>query len=281
MELPQPRALGRETIISSKISAKDYWLDLWQHRGLLSFLVWRDLVVKYKQTAIGIVWVFLKALLNIFILTMIFGRVFKLDSGGVPYSLVVLTGMLIWQLFSNVMSDTSNCLSANSGLLAKVYFPRLIFPISILILCLVDFFISFLLVIALLAWNNVMPTWHVIFFPCFVLLAAMTALSVGIIMASLSVRYRDLKQLIPFVLQIGMYVSPVAYLTSIVPGKWAFLYALNPLVGIIDGFRWTLLGGGVNPYWPGILYSFVSCVTLFVLSIMIFRSAEKGFVDTL
>lgn len=271
----------KEIHINSKNTNKEYWQDLWRHRGLLSFLVWRDLLVKYKQTAIGISWAFIKAILNITILSILFGTIFKLDSNGIQYSLIVLSGMLIWQLFSNVIADTSNCLSANVSLLSKVYFPRLILPINILILSLVDFCISFVLIILLLVWNRVVPTWNILYFPFFIMLAGLIASSLGMIIASLSVKYRDIKQLIPFILQIGMYVSPVSYLTSIVPEKWKLYYSINPLVGIIDGFRWSLLGGTIEPYWSGIFYSVIFTVIIFYFSILIFRNAEKGFVDSL
>lgn len=271
----------KEIHINSSNTNKEYWQDLWRHRGLLTFLIWRDLVVKYKQTAIGISWVFIKAILNISILSILFGSIFRLDSNGIPYSLVVLSGMLVWQLFANVLADTSNCLSANGSLLSKVYFPRLILPINILLLCLVDFLLSFILIVFLLIWNLILPTWNALLFPFFVLLAGLIASSLGMIVASLSVRYRDIKQLIPFILQIGMYVSPVAYLTTIVPDKWKFYFSLNPLVGVIDGFRWSLLGSTTEPYWNGIIYSILFTIILFYFSILIFRNAEKGFVDSL
>ena len=281
MKLSNNSIVGQKSVFGADVSPLSYWLDVWRYRGLLSFLVWRDLVVRYKQTAVGLVWVFIKAALNITVLSLLFGRVFRLETNGVPYSLIVLTGMLIWQFFTSIITDSSNCLAANSSLISKVFFPKIILPLNTLALCLVDFAIQFTLVIGLLYWYKVPLGWHVLATPLFVLLVSLLGLGFGMITASVSVKYRDIKHLIPFILQLGMYASPVAYLTYVVPEKWRLLYSINPLVGIIDGFRWSLLGNSVSPFWPGIAYSACFCIVVCLLGVWVFRNAEKDFVDVL
>jgi lipopolysaccharide transport system permease protein len=281
MDIISDNISTKEIVITSSSNSKNYWKDIYNHRGLLSYLIWRDLVVRYKQTAIGILWMFIKAGLNVAVMSLLFGKIFKLESNGLPYSIVIMTGLLIWQLFSNVISDSSNCLVSNSALISKVYFPRLVLPISTLVLCLVDFLISFLLLVVLLIWNGISVGWSLLAMPFFVLLSGVFGISLGIMVASISVKYRDIKQLIPFLLQVGMYASPVAYMSTLVPDKWKVIYSINPLVGIIDGFRWSLLGDRVQPYWIGILYSIVISIIILYFSIIIFRNAEKNFADEL
>lgn len=273
--------LANEITFGATVKTQEYWRDIWRYRNLLRFLIWRDLIVKYKQTAMGVAWIFIKAILNIAVFSILFGKVFQIDSNGLPYTIVVLSGFLIWQFVSSVIADTSNCLSANANLLSKVYFPRLILPINVLVLCLIDFLISFPMLIFLCLWNHVELSWRLIFIPGFLLIASLIGLSIGMMTASLSVKYRDLKQLIPFLIQLGMYASPVAYLTSVIPEKWLYIFALNPLVGVIDGFRWSLLGTGVTPYWNGVIFSAVFSLILFFISIIVFRHAEKTFADSL
>lgn len=281
MDLPNDDIEGEAVVFGADTQNSEYWRDLWRFRGLLSFLVWRDLVVRYKQTAVGLVWVFIKAVLNIAVLTFLFGRIFKLETNGVPYSLIVITGMILWQFFTTVLSDAGNCLEANGSLIAKVYFPKIILPLNSLCLCLVDFCVQFTLVVAMLVWYSVGFGWHMLAFPIFVLMTGMIGVSFGMIAASFGVRFRDIKHLIPFLLQLGMYASPVAYLTIVVPEKYKTFYALNPIVGAIDGFRWSLLGDLSKPYWPGVIWSAAFCIVIFYIATVVFRRAERSFVDVL
>ena len=279
--MPNDDIEGEAVVFGANTQNTEYWRDLWRFRGLLSFLVWRDLVVRYKQTAVGLAWVFIKAVLNITVLTFLFGRIFKLETNGVPYSLIVITGMILWQFFTTVISDAGNCLEANASLISKVYFPKIILPLNSLCLCLVDFFVQFTLVVAMLLWYRVSFGLHMLAFPLFVLMTGMIGVSFGMIASSLSVKFRDIKHLIPFLLQLGMYASPVAYLTLVVPEKYKVIYALNPMVGAIDGFRWSLLGELSRPYWPGVAYSACFCFIIFYVATVVFRRAERGFVDVL
>lgn len=281
MQIPRDDIVGEEIVFGANTQQTEYWRDVWRFRGLLAFLVWRDLVVKYKQTAVGLAWVFIKAALNITVLTFLFGKIFRLETNGVPYSLIVITGMILWQFFTTVISDAGNCLEANSSLISKVYFPKVILPLNSLCLCLVDFLVQFTIVIGMLIWYRVSVGWHMLAFPLFVFMTGLIGLSFGMIASSLSVKFRDIKHLIPFLLQLGMYASPVAYLTLVVPDYWKKYYALNPMVGAIDGFRWSLLGELSSPYWPGVIYSACFCLAILYIATATFRKAERGFVDVL
>lgn len=269
------------TLLANGRAAKDYWSDFFKHRELLYFLAWRDILVRYKQTLVGAGWVLIRPLLTMLVFTVVFGRIAGLSSGGLPYSLVVFAGMLPWYFFSNALTDCSNSLVTNSQLLSKVYFPRLIVPCSTLLVSLVDFFISGILLVGMMLWYNHFPDWRILFLPLFTALAAMFSFGLGLWAAALNVRYRDFRHLIPFLLQLGIYVSPVGYSSTLIPEKWRLLYSLNPLVGIIDGFRWCILGSDIQIFWPSVLISAAIGLVLLITGVRYFRRAEASFADVI
>lgn len=264
-------------VIQNGISAKAYWSDLWRHRELLLFLAWRDILVRYKQTVIGVSWVLIRPLLTMIILTAVFGRVAMLPSGDLPYAILVFTGLLPWFYFSNALSECSNSLITNSHLLSKVYFPRLIVPISTILVSSVDFVISFAVLLLLMLWYGISPSWQLALLPVLGLWVGMLSLGLGLWFSALNVRYRDFRHIVPFILQLGIYASPVAYSTSIIPEKWALLYYLNPIAGIIDAFRWSITG--VTPSVYGIVCALVITIILLVSGLIYFRSEEARFAD--
>ncbi len=273
-----PRQL---TVITADCQDEHYWLDVWRHRELAVFLAWRDLVVRYKQTVIGVAWTLLRPLASILVYTMVFGIIARLPSEGVPYSLLVLTGLLPWQLFSLVLIVSSESLTSNSALINKVYFPRIIIPFSSIVVCVVDHFIAFGLIFAMLFWYGMMPQWQIILLPLVTILAALTALGFGLTAAALNTKYRDIRHLIPIVIQLGMFVCPVAYATSLLPEKWQWVYALNPVVGIIDAFRWCILGKPDLIFPPSIFISLGMSAVFFVIGIVLFRRQESTLADVM
>jgi lipopolysaccharide transport system permease protein len=268
-------------VIETGIISKDYWKNLWNRRELIYYLTRRDLIIRYKQTFIGIGWVAIRPFLTMLVFTIIFGSIAQLDSNGLPYGFVVFAGILPWFLFSNLFGETSGCLLANTTILTKIYFPRLVFPITILFVGLVDFCVAFLILIGMMIWYQITPSWTIIFIPCFVVITAAFALGIGLMAATLNVRFRDFQQLIPFLLQMGIYLSPVGYLNQLVPRRWEIIYALNPLAGIINGFRWCLVPESIPLYWPGLIYSIGISFFMLYFGIKIFRKAEDGFADTI
>lgn len=269
------------TYLESGRAAKDYWRDFWRHRELLMFLVWRDIIVRYKQTVVGTSWVLIRPFLTMLVFTFVFGKVANLASGNVPYSLVVFTGLLPWFFFASALSECSNSLVGNSHLISKIYFPRLIVPVGSITVSIVDFLITFVLLFLVMAWHRFMPGWHIVFVPLFILLAIAVSFGLGLWTAALNVRFRDFRHLIPFVLQLGVYVSPVGYSSQVLPEKWRLVYSLNPMVGVIDGFRWSILGSDFTMYWPGLIISIVMSVTLVATGIWYFRKTEATFADVI
>jgi lipopolysaccharide transport system permease protein len=267
-------------IIEAGKTEQQYWRDLVRYRELFYILAWRDIAVRYKQTVIGVAWAVIRPFLTMVIFTVIFGRVAKLPSEGeAPYALLVLAGMLPWTLFSTALGEASSSLIANANLISKVYFPRLIVPTAAVITAFVDFLISLALLAAVMLYYRFLPGWQIVFLPIFVVLALLASLGPGLYVTALNVKYRDFRYIIPFIVQFGLYVSPVGFSSSVIPDKWRLLFSLNPIVGVIDGFRWCLLGGAsrIDPT------SFsVSCaVMLFFLWLGIskFRSMERSFAD--
>lgn len=273
--------MKNQVVLENGRAAKDYWLDFWHHRELLMFLVWRDIIVRYKQTVIGASWVLIRPFLTMLVFTFVFGKVANLTSGNVPYSLVVFTGLLPWFFFASALSECSNSLVSNSHLISKIYFPRLIVPVGSIAVSIVDFLITFVLLFLVMAWHRFTPGWHIVFVPLFIMLAIMVSFGLGLWTAALNVRFRDFRHLIPFVLQLGVYVSPVGYSSQVLPEKWRLMYSLNPMVGVIDGFRWAILGDDFSMYWPGLVISFVMSVTLVVTGIWYFRRTESTFADVI
>ena len=271
----------RELIIEAGRTESQYWKDLWRYRELFYFLAWRDILVRYKQTAIGIAWALIRPFLTMVVFTFVFGNLAKLPSEGAPYPILVFAAMLPWQFFSNALSECSNSLITNSNLISKVYFPRLIVPASAVIVSFVDFLISGMILLALMIWYNFVPDWRILTLPLFILIAFVAAMGVGLWLAALNVEYRDFRYIVPFIVQFGLYVSPVGFSSNIVPERWRLLYSLNPMVGVIDGFRWAILGGESRLYWPGFALSVGLVGLLFTSGIWYFRKMERTFADVI
>lgn len=270
----------RELILEPGRAEKHYWRDIWEYRELFAILAWRDVSVRYKQTAIGVAWALVQPFLTMLVFTIVFGRVAKLPSeGAAPYPIMVYAGMLPWFLFSSILSGASSSLVTNANLIGKVYFPRIIVPSAAGAVALVDFSINFVLLGVLMLWFHFVPSWHLIFLPLFIVLAMLASLGPSLIMTAMNVKYRDFRYIIPFVVQFGVYVSPVGFSSSVVPAKWRFWYSLNPVVGAIDGFRWCVLGGQSTLYWPGFVLSLGIVALLLGLGIAYFRRTEKTFAD--
>jgi lipopolysaccharide transport system permease protein len=270
-----------ELVIEAGRTERQYWRDLWRYRELLAFFTWRDLLVRYKQTVVGVSWSLIRPLLTMTVLTVVFGKLGKLPAFGVPYPLLVFCGMLPWQFFSNALTESSNSLVGNSSMISKVYFPRLVMTVSSIITSLIDAVISSVFLIALMFWYHFAPPLAVVFLPFFVLLVFAASLGVGTWVAALMVEYRDFRFIVPFVVQFGLYLSPVGFQSSIVPAKYRLLYAMNPMVGIIDGFRWTLLGATNAIHWPGIAMSCIEVTVLLASGIWYFRKTERTFADVI
>ena len=261
-------------------AARHYWRDLWAYRELFAILAWRDVAVRYKQTVIGVAWAVVRPFLTMIVFTVVFSRLAKLPSGSeAPYPLMVFAGTLPWFLFSTILGEASNSLVGNSNLIGKVYFPRLVIPSSSAVVALIDFAINLALLLGLMAWYRFAPSWHVIFLPAFVALAILASLGPAFLITALNVKYRDFRYIIPFILQFGLYISPVGFSSAIVPETWRFWYNLNPVVGVIDGFRWCLLGGDSPLYLPGFLLSLFVVVLFLWLGIRYFRRTERSFAD--
>jgi lipopolysaccharide transport system permease protein len=258
-----------------------YWQDLWRYRELFYFLAWRDILVRYKQTAIGITWALIRPFLAMLISTIVFGNLARLPSGGLPYPLLVFAAMLPWQFFANSLSEASLSLINNANLVSKIYFPRFIVPASSVIVSFVDFLISGMLLLALMIWYNFVPDWRIVTLPFFMTIAIAAAIGGGLWLAALNVRYRDFRHIVPFIVQFGFYISPVAYSSSIIPQQWRLLYSLNPMVGVIDGFRWATLGGKTQLYLPGFLLSTILVAVLLTSGIWYFRATERTFADVI
>jgi len=272
---------NHELIIEAGRTERHYWKDLWRYRELFYFLAWRDVLVRYKQTAIGIVWALIRPLLTMIVFTVVFGKLAQLPSGGAPYPIMVFSAMLPWQFFATSFAEAGNSLIVNANMISKVYFPRLVMPTSAVIVSFVDFLISFAILIGLMIWYGFVPDARIILLPLFILLAFAASMAGGLWIAALNVRYRDFRYIIPFIVQLGLYISPVGFTSSIVPDKWRLWYSINPMVGVIDGFRWAILGGEYRLYWPGFLLSLVLVAIIFATGIVYFRKTEKTFADVI
>jgi len=272
---------NQELIIEAGRTERHYWKDLWNYRELFYFLAWRDILVRYKQTIIGIIWAVLRPFLTMLVFTIIFGKLAKLPSGGAPYPIMVFAAMLPWQFFATSFTESGNSLIANANMISKVYFPRLVMPVSAVIVSFVDFLISFVILLILMLWYGFVPEVGIVMLPLFVLIAFAASMAGGLWIAALNVRYRDFRYIIPFIVQFGLYISPVGFTSSIVPEKWRLLYSLNPMVGVIDGFRWAILGGDYQLYWPGFLLSLTLVGIILTTGIVYFRKTEKTFADVI
>ncbi len=276
--------MAQRTIITPENNDANYWRDLWNYRGLFYFLAWRDILVRYKQTAIGVAWSVLRPALTIAVFWFV-GWMFNIPDEGVPRILLVTAATLPWQFFSAAFSESANSLISNSNLLTKVYFPRMIVPASTVIVCLIDFAITFVILVGVMIALRYTPGWQIALLPLFLLLAIVTAMGAGLLIAALNVKYRDFRYLIPFIVQFGLYISPVAFSSNSIfssekiPDWLKFVYSLNPMVGVIDGFRWCITGGQIVLNERAFLISvFISLMLLFA-GIRVFRRTEKTFAD--
>lgn len=268
-------------IIEAGKAEKHYWADIWRFQELLFFLSWRDILVRYKQTVIGVVWAVLRPLLTTVVFVFVFSRLAKMPSDGVPYPLLVFSAMLPWQFFASALTEASNSLVSNANMISKIYFPRLILPASAVMVALVDFLISLVILAVMMTFYGVAPTWRLLALVPLTGIAFLTAFGGGLWLAALNVEYRDFRYVLPFIVQLGLYVSPVGFSSNVVPEKWRMLYSLNPMVGVIDGFRWSISGGASLINWPGFIISLTLVLVIAVTGLWYFRKTERGFSDVI
>ncbi len=267
-------------IIEPGRGVRHYWLDVWRYRELFRVLAWRDLSVRYKQTVIGVLWALIRPLLTMLVFTVVFGRIARMPSdGNAPYALMVFAGILPWTLFSSGLSDASNSLINDERLISKVYFPRLIVPIATVVVAFVDFLISFCILLMLMIWYRFLPDLRILVLPVFAALAFFASVGPALWITSLNVKYRDFRYVIPFIVQFGLYISPVGFSSSVVPEQWRLLYSLNPMVGVIDGFRWCILRGQSNLQPQGLLVSVAVTAFFLWFGVRQFRKMERSFAD--
>jgi lipopolysaccharide transport system permease protein len=261
-------------------SEKNYWSDIWHYRELFIVLAWRDISVRYKQTIIGILWAILRPFLTMVVFTTVFGKIAKLPSdGNAPYAIMVYAALLPWSFFSNALSESSNSLIGNANLISKVYFPRLIIPVATMVTACIDFLVSFIILIGIMVFYHFIPNWHILLLPFFIILAFLSTLGPGLLLTAMNVKYRDFRYIVPFIVQLGLYISPVGFSSQIIPEKWRFIYNLNPVVGVIDGFRWCILGGDSPIYPSGLIISLLITGMFMWLGLSCFRKMEKSFAD--
>ncbi len=259
---------------------RQYWRDLWRYRELFLILAWRDVAVRYKQTLIGVAWAFVRPFMTMVVFTIVFGKIAKLPTEGTtPYAVMVLAGLLPWTLVSSILSDASNSVVGSSQLITKVYFPRLIVPMATVVVALIDFLVSLVILAGVMAFYGVLPGWQIVLLPFFVALAVIVGIGPAVWMAATIVKYRDFRFVLPFIIQVGLYVSPVGFSAKVVPDQWLLLYSINPMVGIIDGFRWCIMGGVSPLYLPGFAISLVVAAGMLWYGIRTFRRTERGFAD--
>ena len=273
-ETPDPP----ELVLEAGRSSRHYWADLWRFRELLGFLAWRDIKIRYKQTTLGVLWALIQPAVTLAVFTFIFGRLAQMPTGNVPYPLLVLCGLLPWQLFSAAFSNASGSLVANTHLISKVYFPRLIVPLSSIAVALIDFAIVLVLLALMFIWWQFVPDWRILFLPLFIVLALLTAIGTGLWLTALTVKYRDFRFVVPFLLQVGLFLSPVGFSSTNLP-NWRLVYSLNPMVGAIDGFRWCLLRGEPALAFPTLGSSVGMALLLLWSGLWYFRRTERTFAD--
>jgi homopolymeric O-antigen transport system permease protein len=270
-----------EFLIEPGRIGRQYWRDLWRYRELFYFLAWRDFLVRYKQTVVGVAWSLIRPLLTMLVLTLVFGKIGKMPTAGVPYALLVFCGILPWQFFSTALSESGNSLVSNGNLVSKVYFPRLIVPASSVLASFVDFLISAVFLALLMIWYGFSPPSNIVFLPLFVAFAFAASFGAGLWVATLMVKYRDFRFIVPFIVQFGLYISPVGFVSAVFPEEWRLLYSLNPMAGVIDGFRWSLLGGEHTLYWPGLFVSVAVAMFFMFGGIAYFRATERVMADVI
>ena len=271
-----------EIIIESGSVNKRYLTDIWRFRDLLIFLAWRDILVRYKQTVFGIIWAFFRPLVTMVAFTFVFGRLAEMPTPDqVSYSLVVLIGTVAWQLFASIITLSSQSLIIDKAMISKIYFPRIIVPLSASASPLIDFAVSLVFVALMMFFMGSGLTYSILLFPVFLILNLITAIGIGIWLGALNVRYRDFREVTPFLIQFGIFISPVGYLSDVVPEKQRLLYSINPVVGIIDGFRWCFLGADFGLYLPGFFVSMASASIILILGVSYFRKTERTFADVI
>jgi lipopolysaccharide transport system permease protein len=270
-----------EIVIEPGRTERNYWGDLWRYRELFYILAWRDISVRYKQTVIGVMWAILRPFLAMVIFTVVLGRIAKMTSNVISYSILFFDAMLPWQFFSNSLAEASQSLIANTNLISKVYFPRLIIPAGTVITSLVDFLICTALLGALLIWFHFLPDWRMLTLPLFTVMAFLAALGPGLLLTALNVKFRDFRYVVPFIVQFGLFISPVGFSSEIIPDQWRLLYSLNPIVGVIDGFRWAICHGASKLYLPGLFLSIITVIIFLLLGIWYFRRTERTFADVI
>ncbi|CAN5658094.1 ABC transporter permease [soil metagenome] len=270
-----------KTIIESGRANSLYWSDLWRYRELFAFLSWRDILVRYKQTTMGVAWAIVRPVLTMVVFTIVFGKLAKMPSGGVPYPILVFSAMLPWQFFASSLAEASNSLVTNANMVAKVYFPRMVLPFSSVMVSFVDLLISFVILCAMMVWYDIWPTWRFIALVPLTAIAFMCSFAAGLWFSALNVEYRDFRYVVPFIVQFGLYVSPVGFSSAVVPEKWRLLYSLNPMVGVIDGFRWAIADSETALYWPGFAISTAMVGILLVAGLFYFRRMERTFADVI
>jgi lipopolysaccharide transport system permease protein len=271
----------QEIYIEAGRTERQYWRDLWRYRELFYFLAWKDILVRYKQTVVGASWALIRPLVTMVVMTIVFGRLAAMPSGGTPYPILVFCGVLPWQFFSTAVSESGNSLVTNTSLISKIYFPRMAIPASTIGTSLVDFCLSGLILVMMMFWYRFVPGPRVFALPLFVLLALAATLGAGLWLSALTVRYRDFRHVIPFIAQFGLYLSPVGFTSDVVPDAWRTAYSLNPMVGVIDGFRWAILGAPTALHLSGLMMSLVTCTALLVSGIRYFRNTERTFADVI
>ena len=286
-ELPLSSEGGWERVIRPRqgIASLDV-KELWYYRELLVFLIWRNILIRYKQTAIGIAWAVAQPLLTMLVLTFVFKNLAGMESADAPYAIMTLAAILPWTLFANALTAGSNSVVAAGHMVRKIYFPRLFIPAADGLSGLLDFLLSLILLflmmgIFLVLGENIAFRWHLLLLPVFTLVALLAALGVSFWFSALNVKYRDVKYVIPFITRMGIYISPVGFMSAVVPEQWRFAYSLNPMVGVIDGFRWAILGSNFEPYWPGFWASIGVVVVIFVGGLFFYRATEKTFADVI
>jgi lipopolysaccharide transport system permease protein len=273
---------SRVLVIEQGRAERNYWRDVWAYRELFAILAWRDVAVRYKQTVIGIAWSVVRPFITMLIFTVVFSRVAHLPSdNAAPYTIMVFAGLLPWFLISTVLTEASQSLVSNASLIGKVYFPRIVVPIASAVVALVDFGINLVMLAGLMAWYEYAPSWRIVFLPGFIVLAVLASLGPALLVTALNVKYRDFRYIIPFIVQFGLYLSPVGFSSAVIPAQWRFWYSLNPAVGVIDGFRWCILGGPSQLYPPAFLISLVMVAFFLWLGIRYFRYTERTFADLL
>lgn len=267
-------------ILEAGRADRQYWWDLWRYRELFFILAWRDVAIRYKQTVIGLAWAFVRPFMTMVVFTIVFGKLAKLPTeGAAPYAVLVFAGLLPWTLASSILNDASSSVTGNAQLVSKVYFPRLIIPLATVLVGLIDFGVSLFILAGVMAWYGMAPDWHILLMPVFVVLAVLVAIGPALWAAAMIVKYRDFRFVIPFAVQVGLYVSPVGFSAKIIPQEWQLLYSLNPMVGVIDGFRWAILGGESPLYLPGFALSLMVTAFMLWFGIHTFRRTERGFAD--